>query len=307
MGVGNCAFSTLLEWVAPRNRRQPRDTLLGQAIRALGLRQTTIVRMANQLADALGIPSISRSQLGRLMRGQTRATDESIAIIVAACSELSGVPLHPGDLFPLQVSALRLAVASYGRGRQLAVPLSSAGNSTREAWRELVTEETTGPEDIQQLYVEHGVIMRAVAMRRYRIPPDDAEDIVHDALVDLLQRPTPPTNARGWLLGNVKHRCKHFWRDRKREAPLLPEHDETIDTASESTLEVWERRLTVSAMLARIGPKCRETLRGFYLAEETNDALASRLRKAPAYIYVLLSTCRRRLSELFRATRSRTR
>jgi len=171
-----------------------------------------------------------------------------------------------------------------------------------------VTEDSgNSPEDIQQLYIEHGVIMRAVAMRRFRIPPGDAEDIVHDALVDLLERPAHPHNPRGWLLGNVKHRCKHYWRDRSKEAPLLPEHSETIDTAPESTLEEWERRLTVSAMLARIGPKCRETLRGFYLSDETNAALAQRLRKAPTYIYVLLSACRRRLSELFKATRSKGR
>ena len=78
-------------------------------------------------------------------------------------------------------------------------------------------------------------------------------------------------------------------------------------SAPDSTLADWERRLTVSAMLARIGPKCRETLRGFYLADETNTAIAQRLRKAPTYIYVLLSACRKRLSKLFRSATSSVR
>jgi RNA polymerase sigma factor (sigma-70 family) len=173
----------------------------------------------------------------------------------------------------------------------------------------LVPDETAGPpEDIQQLYIEHRVLMRAVAMRRYRIPPDEAEALVHDAFVDYLKRPTKPANVRGWLLGNVANRCKHYWRDRRYEEPLALEHDKTVDTAPESSVDDWERRLTVSAVLARLGQKCRDTLRGYYLSDETNAAIADRLRKAPAYIYVLLSTCRRRASELLRIlNRSRTR
>ncbi len=264
--------------------------------------------MANQIAGAFAVRGISRSQLGRLMRGQTRATDESISIVTASCRELTGYPFQPSELFQLELGMSSLNSEPQSRGRQQSFPLSSPGSLLPETWRALVTEDSGNPpEDIQQLYIEHGVIMRAVAMRRFRIPPDDAEDIVHDALLDLLQRPTQPHNPRGWLVGNVKHRCMHYWRDRSREVPLPPEHDQTIDTAPDATLEVWERRLTISAMLARIGPKCRETLRGFYLDDETNAALAQRLRKAPTYIYVLLSACRRRLSELFRATRSRRR
>lgn len=314
-GVGKRGFSSLLRRVALRVKRQPRETLLGQAIRAFGLRPTSIVRMADRLAEAAGVPSISRSQLGRLMRGQSRTTEERISIVVAAFREITGAPFRPGDLFPLDagldgvVSADRLAGSDAGRGRQRSVPLSSAGSLIRAAWRMLVPDETAGPpEDIQQLYIEHRVLMRAVAMRRYRIPPDEAEALVHDAFVDYLQRPTKPANVRGWLLGNVANRCKHYWRDRRHEEPLVSEHDKTIDTSPESSVDDWERRLTVSAVLARLGQKCRDTLRGYYLSDETNDAIADRLRKAPAYIYVLLSTCRRRASELFRIlNRSRTR
>ena len=105
----------------------------------------------------------------------------------------------------------------------------------------------------------------------------------------------------------MRNTCRHYLRDRKREAPLGPEHDATIDPAAQAAIETWMRKLTLAAVLSRLGAKCRETLRGYYLAEEPKEALAGRLSTSPGYIDQLLSTCRRRAHELFRKLSSRDR
>jgi RNA polymerase sigma factor (sigma-70 family) len=290
-------------------KREARETLLQGVIRAFGLRPTHIVRVARRLARELGIPSISRYHLTRLSRGEAAATEDRIFIIVAAIREITDIAFRAADLFRLEPEATRDAVARRPRrvegagSSNLYVPIFSPRNGLSRAWRIFVPEETGMPPDdsFETLYREYGVVLRVIAIRRYGIPPDDAEAIVHDTFVGYLQRHTYIRDVKGWLLGATRHKCVDYWRAREREAPLLPEHDETVDQRPEAAHERLMRELTVSAVLARLGLKCRETLRRFFFEGEHQDALADRLSTTPGYIDQLISTCRRRAMELFRS------
>jgi len=164
-----------------------------------------------------------------------------------------------------------------------------------------VPEETgISDQSFETLYREYGVLLRTIAIRRYNIPPHDAQAIVHDTFLAYLQRHTYVRDIKGWLYGTVRHRCIDYWRERDRECPLLPEHDETVDEGPQSTPEQWVRRLTVSAVIARLGEKCRETLRGYYFRDEKRSALADRLSTTPGNIDQLISICKRRAVELYR-------
>jgi hypothetical protein len=64
-----------------------------------------------------------------------------------------------------------------------------------------------------------------------------------------------------------RQRLEGYLRRRKREEPLLPEHDQKPDQAAEEKAERWMVNMTVAAVMARLGEKCRETLRRYYLPE----------------------------------------
>src|SRR5947209_2636825 len=182
--------------VSLRKKGESHQTLLVQTMRDLKLRPTAIVRIAARIAGSLGVPSISRSQLGRLMSGKSGTTPGRRFIVWAACSEASGAPLRLDDLFPVEAptaswTAGASAVALL-HGSPRSAPLSSARTTTGDVLTIAAPDETGEPDDVQQLYAEHRVVMRGVAMRRYGVPPDDAEALVHDAFLDYLQRPTRP-------------------------------------------------------------------------------------------------------------------
>jgi RNA polymerase sigma factor (sigma-70 family) len=286
------------------------ETLLQSVIAAFGLRLTHIVRVAQRLAGELNMPSVSRNHLMRIAKGQASATAERIFIIVAAVNELTGRAFRAADLFrldPLPTGPRPPAAAPDSSNSW--VPLSSGRSRLSRIWRILVAEEIDESQEqsFEKLYGEYAVLLRQIAIRRYRIPPDDAEALVNDTFVAYLERHTYIRNLKGWLSGTVAHQCADYWHARQREAPLLPEHDDRADERQQATLQAMERHLTVSSVLARLGEKCRETLHGFFFKGEEQQALADRLATTPGYIDQLISTCRRQAMKLFRSLSSRSR
>lgn len=150
----------------------------------------------------------------------------------------------------------------------------------------------------ESLYTEYGLLLRGIAMRRYRVPPDDAEALVHDVFVSYLERRPYIRDVKGWLAGAVGNASKNYLRKRRPEAELLPEHEEAIDTGAEQRLERWMYRSMVASVLARLGERCRETLRRYYLREETKERIAEHLDTSPGNVLQLLVTCRRRAQEI---------
>ena len=75
---------------------------------------------------------------------------------------------------------------------------------------------------------------------------------------------------------------------------------ERADEKAQSAVDACIRRLTVAAVIAQLGEKCRETLRGHYMSEESVEQLAKRLMITRAYAERLVSRCRRRAIEKYR-------
>ena len=155
-------------------------------------------------------------------------------------------------------------------------------------------------EAFESLYNEHGLLLRTIAMRRYHVPPDDAEALVHDIFAAYLERRAHVRDAKGWLTGAIKNACLNYWRKRKPESPLLAEHEEAPDEGEAARFEQWLRRSTIASILARVGPRCRETLRSYYLREESKERIAEQMETSPGNVLQLLVTCRRRAQELVR-------
>jgi RNA polymerase sigma factor (sigma-70 family) len=278
-------------------------TPLAAVMAALGLKPNHVVRIANRIATEMGFRrAISRQYFIKLRTGKGHATEEKILLLVMAIRELSGYAVRASDLFPLEPASAEGPLLTPGfltHGCNPLVPISSAGAGFR-AWRVSVSDQsgTSGDDAFEALYTEYGLLLRTIAMRKYGIPPDDAEALTHDTFVAYLQRHTKINDLKPWLMGAVCNACKHYWRDRKREAPLPEDFEETIDPAANCSADSWAWRITVAGLLARLGNQCRETLQRYYWADESKEKIAATLSLSPGYVLHLLSSCRRRIREM---------
>lgn len=286
-------------------KRTTGTTRLQHALRAFGVKPIHVVREAQRLARALGRPAISRQHFGRIRGGQTSASEDKIYSIVAAMRAATGLLFRPSDLFDLEPVLSETANLApehhpHPRGSTGNVPVSSGSRTTR-VWRLFVSQDSGSTEDaFESLYTEYGLLLRTIAIRRYRIPPDDAEALVHDIFAAYLQRRAYVRDVKGWLIGAIGNASSNYLRKRRPEAELLPEHEEAADASAEASLDRSLRRLTIASVLARLGAKCRETLRRYYLHEEPKERIAEDLATSPAYVLQLLVTCRKRAQQLLR-------
>lgn len=284
-------------------------TRLQKFIEDLGLRTLDIIREAERIASEEGVESISRRQLQRWRQGSASPTAERIYIVVAAIRSVTGMLVHATDLFVLQPATPRAVAFPWERSwlRPEPVPVSSRRGTSGGLWstvRSVTDQSPTNAKEFEALYTEYGVLLRGIAIRRYNIPPDDAEALVHDIFTAYLQRREYVRELKGWLIGAIGNASKDYLRRRKREEPLLPEHDQRPDQAAEEKAERWMTTMTMATVMARLGEKCRETIRRYYFHEESKESIAEQLATSPGYVLQLLVSCRRRVRELHDAMSS---
>ena len=158
-------------------------TRLQQVIEMHGLKPLQIVREAQRLAAALERPAISRQHFLRFRSGRAAATEDKIYIIVAAMRSLTGLLFRPSDLFELEPPV---------GGSFESTGCTERTDSVR---RSIVIQESGAADRFESLYTEYGLLLRTIAMRRYHVPPDDAEALVHDIFAAYLERSAWPPRS----------------------------------------------------------------------------------------------------------------
>ena len=166
-------------------------------------------------------------------------------------------------------------------------------------------QEASAAQMLDVLYREHAPLLCATARHRYGIPYEDVRALVHDIFASMLERRPQVDDMRAFLLGAMQNAARYYWRKRRHESPLLDEHEDTADESTSAGIERWSTRISLAAALAQLGPKCRETLRRYYLDEEKPCDIAQHLETSAAYVMQLLSSCRKRAREIYcRITRA---
>lgn len=97
---------------------------------------------------------------------------------------------------------------------------------------------------------------------RYRVPPQDVEDLVQEALLSTVRRWSRLREPEGWLVGAVRHQCLMYWRGRRRRL-----YDSVDDLLLEllaepvaSPAERVDRARDLERLMPRISPRCRALL-----------------------------------------------
>ena len=97
-------------------------------------------------------------------------------------------------------------------------------------------------DEITHLYVSTKPLLTAIARRRFRIPADQAEELVHDIFLSFLRHSDEITDVERWLVGAICHsaRAWHRKHDRLQNTPDDYFEQITFDPAFDIRLIVLE-------------------------------------------------------------------
>src|SRR5262249_39051510 len=138
-------------------------------------------------------------------------------------------------------------------------------------------------EPILELFLDQTRPRLKALFARYRIPPQDTEDILQTALVALVYQWSSIRDAESWLMGTPRTRCLLSWRDRRRR--LYEGVDASVlDLLAEPCAPEQERADLVrdlSAVIGRLPERCQSLLLLRYQLGYEASEVAERLRYSP--------------------------
>lgn len=135
---------------------------------------------------------------------------------------------------------------------------------------------------------------------RYRIPPQDGEDLVQQALLALLYRKHEIRDLEAWFLGTLRNRCRLYWRSRQRFASEQPEpHAESLVIGPEQVSRDLRRDLELA--IADLPSRCKNVLRLKYGLGFEAGEVAEALGYRPSSVHKVTARCLAALAERMRS------
>lgn len=128
---------------------------------------------------------------------------------------------------------------------------------------------------------------------RYQIPPEDAEDVLQDAMLTLLFKWEEVHKPEAWLIGTLRRRCIMYWRSRRSR--LYEAVDEAIlelvAEAEQPSQENVTLRQDLERTLARLRPRCRTILRLRYGLGLKPNEIAERMGYRQSSVRKVANRC----------------
>ncbi|HEV3456827.1 MAG TPA: sigma-70 family RNA polymerase sigma factor [Thermoanaerobaculia bacterium] len=127
----------------------------------------------------------------------------------------------------------------------------------------------------------------------YRVPPQDTEDIVQQALLALVYQRQAIRDPESWLMGTLRNKCLLYWRERRRklydavDAAVLECMAEPMAPEQEGA----DVRRDLAMAIDRLPGRCRALLSLRYSHGYEPPELARRLGYSPTSISKTTNRC----------------
>jgi len=134
---------------------------------------------------------------------------------------------------------------------------------------------------------------------RYQIPPEDAEDILQEALLATVLKWERIRNPEAWLVVTLKNRCLIYWR-RRRGSLCTSVDDGALELLSEPEDPPQERqhlRWDLDNLMEGLPSRHQDLLRMRYFLGHSPSEVAEQLGYCQSSVRKLASRCLARLSE----------
>lgn len=158
---------------------------------------------------------------------------------------------------------------------------------------------------VEDTYTGQSARLRQIVEKKFNIPPVDAEAIVNDVFTSYLTRRSAVRDANKWLVGAVCHASRAYWRAAARTSQLPDDVHEYADPHAAGLENRIVDRVTMSAALNQLTPRCRETLRMYYAEGYSAKEIAERYGTTTGYIVQLLHVCRKRVRQAYDALKEK--
>jgi RNA polymerase sigma factor (sigma-70 family) len=136
----------------------------------------------------------------------------------------------------------------------------------------------------------------AIAVRAYRLPEHDAEDVFQEVFARTYERLASLRDdeaIRPWLAQLTRNACVDRLRRAQREQP----EEEPAALGADATLEQLDEALAVQEALGGLSGDCREILDAFFCRDESYRVIGERLALPPGTIASRISRCLGKLRE----------
>lgn len=149
-----------------------------------------------------------------------------------------------------------------------------------------------GDEGLERLLESFRSRARAITAS-YRIPEEDGEDLLQEALLTFLHKRDGVHKPEAWLAATLRRRCLMYWRTRRRS--LLKQVDtsilELMAQRGQTPQEGVDLRLDLNRALGRVPDRCRSLLVARYRQGLSPSEMARSLGYRSSGIYKLLERC----------------
>ena len=128
---------------------------------------------------------------------------------------------------------------------------------------------------------------------RFRIPPQDAEDVLQQTLLTFLYKRETIDDAEKWLLGTLKNRCLLYWRDRRRRLYTAVDKAllESVAAPEVAPQERSDRLSDLNTALSGVPNRCRNLLWLRYRQGYEAPEAAEKLGYKASSVYKVTERC----------------
>ena len=127
----------------------------------------------------------------------------------------------------------------------------------------------------------------------YRIPAEDGEDLLQEALLTFLHKRAEIYNPEAWLAAALRRRCLMYWRARRHSLLLQVDTSvlELMAQGGQTSQESVDLRLDLNRALCRLSDRCRSLLVARYRQGLSPSEAARSLGYRASGVYKLLERC----------------
>jgi RNA polymerase sigma factor (sigma-70 family) len=153
------------------------------------------------------------------------------------------------------------------------------------------------------VYATYVPLLRRIAMRKFSIPREDVDALVHDVFATYLAHSDRVREVHPYLIGGICNAARQYWRKNDAERAVFSDTALCERAADHALFDAVARSMDLRTVLGRLGTSCRETLYRFYIRGESAMSIAESRSTTANSIFQLLSYCRRSARAAFRSIR----
>jgi RNA polymerase sigma-70 factor (ECF subfamily) len=128
---------------------------------------------------------------------------------------------------------------------------------------------------------------------RYRIPAQDADDVLQETFLTLIHKWDVVRNPEAWLVVTLRNRCLIYWRNQRKhlfqavDTAILEMLSEPVAPRQKTT----ELRYDLDRLINRLPSRCRSLLRLRYSLGCSSAEMAERMGYQQSSIRKVTSRC----------------